>query len=78
MLQHDAFSQTARFERFAANLLYTIAAGKQIDPDKAERFGTQVDEVYKNPFTYHEEQPMTAAEIKQHLLDKIHELRTGG
>ena len=77
ILEHESLGQTARFERFAAGLLHLIAAGQKIDPDKTPKFSAQVDEVYRNPFIQ-EEKPMTADEIKQHIVDVIHELKNGG
>lgn len=68
-------SQSARFERFAASMLYTIASGAKIDTDKTEPFWKQVEELYANPFERKAAQPVTAEEIKAHVLKKIRELR---
>lgn len=70
LLEHEALGHRARFERYAADLLYAIAAGKKIDTDRFERFGAQVDKVYANPFEA-KEKPMTAAEVKQHICERI-------
>lgn len=52
--------------------MYVIAAGAKIDTDRAERFAGQVDRVYANPFVKGQvNKQMTAAEIKQHICDKI-------
>lgn len=71
-MQREALGQRARFERFAANMLYTIASGRNIDTDRVETFGAQLDEVYSNPFGKKKEKgPQTAAEVKDYILDKI-------
>ena len=76
LLEHNAMSQHARFERFAASMLYAIAAGVKIDTDKTEPFSHMVNDLYKNPFEEKQKkQPTTAAEIKAHVLGKIRELR---
>lgn len=67
------FSQRARFERFAADMLYIIAAGSRIDPDRTERFGKQVEDVFRNPFVKQVKKPETAAEIKEYMIKKIEE-----
>ena len=54
-----------------------IAAGMRIDTNKVERFGALVDRIYSDPFKG-PDKPMTAAEIKQHLIDKIDQLLSGG
>lgn len=70
-------SQQARFERFAASMMYALAAGIKIDTDKTEPFSHQVNDLYRNPFEEKQQkkQPETAAEIKAHILRKIRELR---
>ena len=68
-------SQEARFERFAADMLFAIASGIKIDKDKSPRFGQQVDEIYANPFTRKQNEQMTAAEIKEYIRGKIRVLR---
>ena len=77
-MEHEALGQRARFERYAAEMLYIIAAGEHIDTKKAERFGAQVDKVYANPFVKRKKEPETAAEIKAHLIERIDELLSGG
>ena len=54
-----------------------IAAGMKIDTGKVDRFGALVDRVYSDPFG-EPERPMTAAEVKQHLIGKIDQLLSGG
>lgn len=78
MLQHSALGQTARFERFAAEMLFYMASGRRIDPDRAERFSVQVDAIYANPFVPVKKQPQTAEEIKQYISGRIDELLHGG
>lgn len=78
LVEHEALGQRARFERYAASMLYAIAAGIKIDTDRVERFGAQVDKVYANPFVTKKQEPRTAAEIKAHLIERIDELLSGG
>ena len=73
ILAHEMAGQTARFERFVANMLYVIAKGHRIDPEQVEPFGVQLDEIYKNPFRKPENE-MTAEEIKQHVLERLNAL----
>lgn len=73
LLQHNALGQTARFERFAADMLWFIAAGRNIDMDKTPKFRDQVERVYSSRYRTEPKQ-MTAAEIKQHILDRIDDL----
>ena len=77
LLKHEVLGQRARYERYTADLLYMIAAGMKIDTNKVERFGALVDRVYMDPFKG-PEKPMTAADVKQHLIDKIDRLLSGG
>ena len=72
LVQRETMGQRARFERFAANMLYMIASGRNIDTDRVETFGAQLDEIYANPFGAKKEKgPQTAAEVKDYILDKI-------
>lgn len=66
--------QTARYERFMADLMFFVASGKHIDPEKSPRFAEQVEKVYRNPFKK-PQKPRTAAEVKEHILTRIRELR---
>lgn len=54
-------------------MLYTIAAGAKIDTGKVERFRAQLDDIYANPFKK-TKQPQTAAEVKEHLIQRIDQL----
>ena len=62
--------QTARFERFAADMLYMIASGRKYDMDAVEMFGKQVDEVWKNPFGG-KEHKLTTEEIVNGIIGKL-------
>lgn len=59
-------------------MLYMLAARRRIDTDRTERFGTQVDRVYADPFAKKKQaKEMTAAEIKQYLWDRMEALKHG-
>ena len=77
LLKHEVLGQRARYERYTADLLYMIAAGMKIDTNKVERFGALVDMVYGDPFK-EPEKPMSAADVKRHLIEKIDRLLNGG
>lgn len=64
--------QRARFERYAAEMLFRIASGQHIDAEKSPRFGQIVDEVYQNPFVKREK-PMSAEDIRKYTLRKVRE-----
>jgi len=64
--------QRARFERYAAEMLFIIASGQHVDAEKSPRFGTIVDEIYRNPFVKREK-PMSAEDIRQYTLRKVRE-----
>ena len=68
LLEHGALCQQARYERFMARMMFWLAGGKHIDTDATEGFEAQVEAVYANPFEKKKEQPMTAEEIKLHVL----------
>ena len=51
-----------------ARMMFIIAGGKRIDTDATDGFETQTEAVYANPFEKKKQQPMTAAEIKAHVL----------
>ena len=70
LLEREALGQTARLERFAARLLYIIAAGRHIDTDQTEDFRPQTEAAFENPFEKKRQrrQPETAEEIKQYVL----------
>lgn len=67
------FGQTARFERFMSRMMFILAAGQHIDPERTEDFSSQVEAAYKNPFevVQTKRQPHTAEEIKQYILCKL-------
>ena len=50
-----------------AELMYVIAAGRRIDTAQTERFGKQIEDLYKSPFKH----PETAEEIKQRILKRL-------
>lgn len=77
LLEHDVFGQTARFERFTADLLFKIAAGIRIDPDKSSDFRHHVQEAFRNPFDIIVPQPYTAAEIKDYIITKAEAILNG-
>lgn len=74
LVEYEANGQRARFERFMAELMFRIAGGEHIDTECTKRFGEQLDVIYANPFEK-KAKPMTASEIKDHILSKIRELR---
>lgn len=74
LIEHETMGQQARFERFVAEMAHILASGQHIDPDRSEKFSTQLDKVYENPF----EKPkkaMSSSEIKNYVLDKIMKLK---
>ena len=77
LLERENLGQRARFERFVADLLYILAAGRNIDMDRADRFSVQLEEVFANPFVHRQKQPQTAAEIKDYILGKLEALING-
>lgn len=74
-MEREALCQRARFERYAADMLYAIAAGIRIDTDKTERFRAMVDKVYQDPFRKAKKKPETAAEITDYIYSRFDELR---
>lgn len=60
----------AKFERYAADMLYIIASKAQLDTDVARKFGDILDAYYGNPFEK-KKKKMTAAEAKDHIVKKI-------
>ena len=71
LINYELLGQTARYERYTANLAYVMACGEKIDKDRSESFGKQVDEIYKNPFQ--KQGPQTREEIEQYLLKRLTE-----
>lgn len=56
-----------------AKMMFVLAAGQHIDPDRNEDFTGQVDAAFRNPFEAKakKREPHTAAEIKQYILCKL-------
>ena len=75
LLEREMLGQEARYERFMAQMVYILAAGRKIDMERTESFGAQVDQAFKNPFSAkrEKEMPRTAAEIKQYVLKLLEE-----
>ena len=72
LVTREATGPRAMFERFSAEMLYVIASGDHIDKDRVERFGTRLERYFANPFEkLKPEKKMTAAEIKDHVAEKI-------
>ena len=65
--------QTARFERYMADLMHFVASGRKIDPEKSPKFITQIEKMYRNPFE--KKDLRSADEIKAHIIGRIKELR---
>ena len=72
MIQHDVAGHTARFERFAADLLYIIASGKHIDDLRTRKFGEQIEELYRNPFAK-KNRLNSADDVKKYILHRLEE-----
>jgi len=75
LIVYDVNGHRARFERYAADMLYVIASGNKLDTDKAERFGIVLEDFYRSPFSHKTGKLKTAADIKAYLLQKIDETR---
>lgn len=75
LLIHEALGPRARFERFAADMLFEIAAGIKIDAKRSERFSKQIDEIYRNPFVPVKKSPKTKDEIVNYIYQKVEEAR---
>lgn len=76
LLEYSSCGQQARFERFMAQMMYVLAAGKHIDADRTEGFMEQVHEIYANPFEKKRRKDtnnMSAEEIKQYVLNLLEE-----
>ena len=74
MLQHEALGPEARFRRYAADLLFVIASGKNIDADRTPRFTEILKEIYQDPFEKKVKKPETAEEIKAYIVGKLEAL----
>lgn len=60
----------AKFERYAADMLYVVASKGQLDTDTAKRFGEILEEYYANPFEK-KKKKMSAADIKSYVSEKL-------
>lgn len=69
--------QAARYQRYTAELLFVIASGQRIDPDKSPKFKDILQEIYRDPFEKKAPQPMTAEEIKSYLVRKMEDYING-
>ena len=77
LLIHEALGPRARFERYAADMLFEIAAGIKIDAKRSERFSKQIEKIYRNPFVIVQKQPETKDEIVDYIYRKVEEVRHG-
>jgi len=75
LVAHEALGQRARFERYAADMLFMIAAGQKIDTNRTDRFSKKVGEIYRNPFVAVQKKPETKAEIVDYIYQKVEEAR---
>ena len=73
ILHHMVHGEQARFQRFVADKLFWIAAGKKIDANKSERFGRQLEDIYRNPFKPRPAGPQTRQEIEQYIIKRLTE-----
>ena len=71
-------SQSGRFERFVAQMVYILAGGRHIDMDATPGFSAQLDEVYANPFEKKQPMPQTAEEITSYVLNLVERRLTDG
>ena len=60
-----------------ADLLFILASGQHIDPDRTPRFREILEDVYRNPFEKSVKQPETAEEIISYICGKVEELLNG-
>ena len=75
LLMHEALGPRARFERYAADMLYMIAAGIKIDTKRSEKFSKQIDEIYRDPFVIVQKKPETKEDIVDYIYRKVEEAR---
>ena len=73
LMAHEVYGQTARFQRFAASMLFAIAGGRKIDLDRTEPFSRQIDDIYRNPFPRRAAGPQTRKEIEEYILKRLTE-----
>ena len=69
--------QTARFQRYTAELLRVIAAGQRIDPDKSTQFSEILREIYRNPFEKKAPELQTSDEILSYLVQRMEDIIHG-
>lgn len=74
ILEHEVLGQRSRFERYAAEMIYVMASGQHIDPERSPKFGEILERIYTNPFEKAKKK-MTAEEIRQYTIKRITELR---
>lgn len=71
-MQHEVMGQHARFERFIADKIFCIAAGRKIDDKRSKPFSELVDEIYANPFEKAKQtKEMSAEEIKAYIVERL-------
>lgn len=73
LMTHEVFGQTARFQRFAASMLFAIAGGQKIDLDRSEPFSRQIEDIYRNPFQRRAAGPQTRKEIEEYIIRRLTE-----
>lgn len=73
LVEYETGGQTARFERFMADLMFYVAGGQHIDTERSGRFTDQLDRLYSNPFA--KKMPTGVEEIKDYIRGKIRALR---
>ena len=54
-------------------MLYMIAAGTKIDTQRSERFGKQIEQIYRDPFVQVKETPKTRDEIVSYIYKRVEE-----
>ena len=73
LMVHEVYGQTARFQRYAASMLYAIAGGQKIDMNRTEPFGRQIDDIYRNPFQRRGVGLQTRKEIEEYIIRRLTE-----
>ena len=72
-MEHEVYGQTARFQRYAASMLYAIAGGQKIDMNRTEPFGRQIEDIYRNPFRRRGVGLQTRKEIEEYIIRRLTE-----
>ena len=70
IMSHTVNGPEARFQRYAARMLWVMASGQHIDPKQSRTFADELEEVYKNPF---EKAVTTAQSVIDHVLKRLTE-----